>query len=96
MKLSKKLTIAIVLLIEILDKKITDKRIKSYNEYIERKRTQKPLEQPKMNSPSKYHRQSINANTGIITSTTATSKYTTEQLQDMYKENPYTNSPYKI
>ena len=32
-----------------------------------------------------------NHNTGIITSTTATSKYTPEQLQAFYKINPYTN-----
>ena len=34
---------------------------------------------------------SLNPKTGIITSTTATSKYTPEQLNDMYKINPYTN-----
>ena len=32
-----------------------------------------------------------NHNTGIITSTTATSIYTPEQLQAFYKINPYTN-----
>ncbi len=97
--------IAVALVLEKIDKKITEERNRSYEEYLSRKRTQKPLEAPKMNSPTKYTRGRykpsepparpymihVNHNTGIITSTTATSKYTPEQLQAFYKINPYTN-----
>lgn len=31
-----------------------------------------------------------------ITGTTTKSKYSAKELQEMYKENPYTNNPYKI
>ena len=91
--------IAVALVLEKIDKKITE-------EQNNLEATQKPLEAPKMNSPTKYESVRIdtsskpparpymihvNHNTGIITSTTATSKYTPEQLQAFYKINPYTN-----
>ena len=90
--------IAVALVLEKIDKKITE-------EQNNLEATQKPLEAPKMNSPTKYTRGRykpsepparpymihVNHNTGIITSTTATSKYTPEQLQAFYKINPYTN-----
>lgn len=98
--------IAVALVLEKIDKKITEERNRSYEEYLSRKRTQKPLREPLSPSPSKYQTVRIdtssepparpymihvNHNTGIITSTTATSKYTPEQLQSFYKINPYTN-----
>lgn len=97
--------IAIALVLEKIDKKTTEERNRSYEEYLSRKRTQKPLEAPKMNSPTKYQTLRIdtsnapsrpymihvNPSTGIITSTTATSKYTKEELQDFYKNNIFTN-----
>ena len=90
--------IAVALVLEKIDKKITE-------EQNNLEATQKPLEAPKMNSPTKYTRGRykpsepparpymihVNPSTGIITSTTATSKYTPEQLQAFYKINPYTN-----
>ena len=48
--------IAVALVLEKIDKKITEERNRSYEEYLSRKRTQKPLEAPKMNSPTKYTR----------------------------------------
>lgn len=90
--------IAIALVLERVDKKITAEQ-----DRIEL--TQKPIEQPLTPNLSKYTRSRykpnqqpirpymihVNPNTGIITSTTATSKYTPEQLQAFYKINPYTN-----
>lgn len=139
--------IAVALVLEKIDKKITE-------EQNNLEATQKPLEAPKMNSPTKYTRERLkpsiddprpvyangifkltvddngiitsisngsskedmqvyryppltaeqvrqkleaqsnkyyNPNTGIITSTTANSKYSPEQLQSFYKINPYTN-----
>lgn len=89
--------IAIALVLEAIDKRITED-------------LEQPLEAPKQPRPSKYSCSSIkppqqpirpytttyNPSTGIITSTTATSKYTKEQLQAFYKDNPYTNKPYII
>lgn len=39
---------------------------------------------------------SMTNNQPFITTTTLASKYTPEQLQSMYKINPYTNKPYKL
>ena len=91
--------IAVALVLEKIDKKITEERNRSYEEYLSRKRTQKPLREPLSPSPSKYTRERYKPSEsparpymkGIITSTTATSKYTPEQLQSFYKINPYTN-----
>lgn len=94
-----------VLTLTLLIKFLQAERNRSYEEYLANKATQQPLEAPKMNSPTKYETVRINTSntparpymirinpsTGIITSTTATSKYTPEQLNDMYKINPYTN-----
>ena len=145
-----------VLTLTLLFKFLQSERNRSYEEYLSRKRTQKPLEAPKEPDPSKCICEGINQptdktnaflycskhnrtylnnqyvnedmpvyrkppltleqikdkyrtaridtfnsslpirhyynhNTGIITSTTATSKYTPEQLQAFYKINPYTN-----
>lgn len=86
--------IAIALVLEAIDKHITES-------------LEKPTRQPLTPNPSKCTYKSkedlqqpirpyivsINPSTGIITSTTANSKYTKEQLQDFYKINPYTNKP---
>ena len=84
--------IAVALVLEKIDKKITE-------EQNNLEATQKPLEAPKMNSPTKYTRGRYKPSEpparpyirGIITSTTATSKYSPEELQSFYKINPYTN-----
>ena len=89
--------IAIALVLEAIDKRITED-------------LEQPLEAPEQPRPSKYataridtssepirpYMTTYNPSTGIITSTTATSKYTKEQLQAFYKDNPYTNKPYII
>lgn len=92
--------IAIALVLEAVDKKITEEQNRL------EEATQKPIEQPLTPSPTKYETLRIDTNskpparpymihinpsTGIITSTTATSKYSKEELQAMYKINPYTN-----
>lgn len=85
--------IAIVLLLTF----IKEERTRSYNQYLSTRAKQKPLKQPVMDSPSKYSQQTIRptqqpvSKYSFITSTTATSKYTPEQLQSFYKINPYTN-----
>ena len=92
--------IAIALVLEKIDRKITE-------EQNNLEATQKPLskriseavEAPKMNSPTKYTRGRYKPSEpparpyirGIITSTTATSKYSPEELRAFYKINPYTN-----
>ncbi len=55
--ISRTVLIALALVLEKIDKKITEEHNRSYEEYLSRKRTQKPLEAPKMNSPSKYTRE---------------------------------------
>lgn len=92
--------IAIALVLEAVDRKITEEQNRL------EEATQKPIEQPLTPSPTKYetvridtsskpparpYRIAYNPKTGIITSTTATSKYSPEQLNDMYKINPFTN-----
>lgn len=95
-----------LLTLTLVFKFLQHERNKSYEEYLTKRATQKPLEHPNSssssirtyntikpltNNPRSPYSLSINPNTGIITSTTTTSKYTPEQLQSFYKINPYTN-----
>ena len=94
MKLKQILFIAAALALEVLDKKATEARTKSYEDYLAKRATQKPLEQPRMYNPSKYtsdrYKPSQLPPRPFITTTT-TSKYSLEELRAMYKINPYTN-----
>lgn len=102
-----------VLTLTLLIKILQSERTKSYEDYQAKRATQQPLEQPSMNSPTKYTRERLKPSidyprpvyangrfkltvddNGIITSTTANSKYSLEQLRAFYKINPYTNKPY--
>lgn len=84
-----------VLTLTLLIKFLQSERTKSYEDYQAKRATQQPLEQPSMNSPSKYGTLRIDTSNApyrtTITTTTATSKYSPEQLRAFYKINPYTN-----
>lgn len=88
-----------VLTLTLVFKYLQYERTKSYEDYLAKRATQQPLEQPRMKNPSKYGTLRIDTSStpnrpymkGIITNTTATSKYTPEELQAFYKINPYTN-----